>query len=114
MNIQGVTEISETIKKQIENAKAIVSALNLMKEDHSSLDDLDILMLFSHNPIGRVMTFLKLLKRADSDVDSVIKKMRTEKTILIQQGSWSDNTDPRFEEVSADFEKIFDKFQGVK
>ena len=114
VNIQGVTEISETIKKQIENAKAIVSALNLMKEDHSSLDDLDILMLFSHNPIGRVMTFLKLLKRADSDVDSVIKKMKTEKTILIQQGSWSDNTDPRFEEVSADFENIFDKFQGVK
>ena len=60
------------------------------------------------------MPFVELLKRADSDVDSVSKKMRAEKNSLIQQGSWSDNIDSRFENESADFEKLFDEFQGVK
>lgn len=71
-------------------------------------------MMFSDNPIGRVIPFFKLLKRTDSDVDSVSKKMSAEKTLLIQQGSWTDNTDPRFEEVSTDFVTLFDDFQGVK
>lgn len=114
VNIHEVTEVSQKINEQIKNAKEISSALNLLKEDHSSLDDLDVLMLFSHNPIGCVMPFLELLKRADSDVDSVSKKMRAEKNSLIQQGSWSDNIDLRFENESADFEKLFDEFQGVK
>ena len=114
VNIQGVAEIKETIKKQKENAEKISSAIDLMKEDHTSLDDLDVLMLFSHNPIGCVMPFVELLKRADSDVDSVSKKMSAEKALLIQQGSWTDNTDPRFEEVSTDFVTLFDDFQGVK
>ena len=114
VNIQGITEISDRIKKLMDNAKIIALAINLIKEDHSSLADLDVLMMFSDNPIGRVIPFLKLLKRADSDVDSVSKKMSAEKALLIQQGSWTDNTDPRFEEVSTDFVTLFDDFQGVK
>ena len=48
------------------------------------------------------------------DTKLKMDEMRAEKNSLIQQGSWSDNIDPRFENESADFEKLFDEFQGVK
>ena len=85
-----------------------------MKEDYSSEDDLSVLMVFSSNPTGCVLSFLDLLKQTDSDTDRVYRAMTAEKNNLVKQGSWKDDTDPRFEEEAEAFCNLYASFSEVK
>lgn len=114
VNIPGINEINENIKKLLANAGTIAAAINVMKEDYSSEDDLSVLMVFSSNPTGCVLSFLDLLKQTDSDTDRVYRAMTAEKNNLVKQGSWKDDTDPRFEEEAEAFCNLYASFSEVK
>lgn len=104
-------------KEQIEKIKSeahlLAEAMDKLKRDYSSEKDIAVLIEFSSNPIGCVMPFLELLKKALFDINKANEMMLNEKEILTRKGSWKDSVDPRFAERRDDFENLFSAFEEV-
>lgn len=100
-------------KKLKESASDIANAMCVLQKDHSGEDDIIILYAFSANPIGVVLPFLEMLRKANKDIDTAYEQMRNEKESLTRKGNWNDNVDPRFEQQKKAFEIISNELVEV-
>lgn len=94
-------------------ASDIAKAMMILQKDYSVEEDISVLYAFSSNPIGTVLPFLAMFRKADKDIDTAYEQMRSEKEDLTRKGSWSDNIDPRFERQQKAFETILSELQEV-
>lgn len=101
------------LKKIKESASNIAKAMCILQKDFSDEDDISILYAFSSNPIGAVLPFLEILKKADKDIDTAYGQMHSEKESLTRKGNWNDNIDPRFEQQHGEFESLFAELKEV-
>ena len=101
------------LKKLKESASDIARAMNILQKDYSDEDDISVLYAFSSNPIGVVLPFLEILRKANKDIDTAYEQMYSEKESLTRKGSWNDNVDPRFEQQREDFEMLFAELKEV-
>lgn len=103
----------EQIDRYKSDAQLFANAMAKMQRDYSCEKDIAVLIAFSSNPIGIVLPFLELLKKAVSDVKIANETMINEKETLTRKGNWSDSVDPRFAERRDDFENLFAAFEEV-
>lgn len=95
------------LKKLKDSASDIAKAMCSLQKDYSDEDDISVLYAFSSNPIGVVLPFLEMLRKANKDIDTVYEQMHSEKESLTRKGNWNDNIDPRFEQQQETFEALF-------
>jgi hypothetical protein len=88
------------------NASEIALSLKLLCADYSSQKAIDIICTFSSNPIGIVNSFIDYLVQVESDVTIVDLRMHDEKEQQIRLGVWSDEVDPRFANVTDEFNRL--------
>ena len=91
----------------------IAKAMVILQKDYSDEEDISVLYAFSSNPIGTVLPFLEMLRKADKDISTAHEQMRSEKEALTRKGSWSDNIDPRFEQQQEVFETLLFELKEV-
>ena len=101
------------IKKIKDSASAIAKAMLILQKDYSGEDDISVLYAFSSNPIGVVLPFLEMLRKANKDIDTAYEQMQNEKEALTRKGNWNDNIDPRFEQQQEAFEVLYAEMQEV-
>ena len=101
------------LKKLKDSASETAKAMIILQKDHTDEDDISILYDFSSNPIGAVLPFLEMLRKADNDVDTVYEQMQNEKETLTRKGSRNENEDPRFEQQRADLEALLTELKEV-
>lgn len=111
INISSIDDIKT--KKIKESASDIAKAMNILQKDYSGEDDISVLYVFSSNPIGTVLPFLKMLQKANEDIDTAREQMQSEKESLTRKGNWSNNVDPRFEQQQRDFDTLFAELREV-
>jgi hypothetical protein len=100
-------------KKIKDSASAIAKAMLILQKDYSDEDDISVLYAFSSNPIGVVLPFLEMLRKANKDIDTVYEQMQNEKESLTRKGNWNDNVDPRFEQQQEAFEALYAEIKEV-
>lgn len=103
INIALRTKESSNIK---EKSNSIVKALDIFKMDLSEKSLLEIILLYSQNPMKIVKQFIKLLEAVNEDREKVYLEMQKEKEALTRSGNWSDEADPRFESEKASFDEL--------
>lgn len=111
INISIIDDI--IIKKIKEEAAEIAKAMNRLQSDYSDEDDVSVMYAFSSNPIGTVLPFLEILKKANTDIDTAYEQMHNEKESLTRKGNWNDNVDPRFEQQQGNFDTLFAELREV-
>ena len=111
INISIIDDI--IIKKIKEEAAEIAKAMNRLQSDYSDEDDVSVMYAFSSNPIGTVLPFLEILKKANTDIDTAYEQMHNEKESLTCKGNWNDNVDPRFEQQQGNFDTLFAELREV-
>lgn len=111
INISSIDDIKT--KKIKESASDIAKAMNILQKDYSGEDDISVLYAFSSNPIGTVLPFLKMLQKANEDIDTAREQMQSEKESLTRKGNWSNNVDPRFGQQQRDFDTLFAELREV-
>jgi hypothetical protein len=85
----------------------------ILQKDYSGEDDISVLYAFSSNPIGVVLPFLDMLRKANKDIDTAYEQMQSEKESLTRKGNWNDNVDPRFEQQQEAFEVLYAEIKEV-
>lgn len=100
-------------KKIKDSASAIAKAMLILQKDYSGEDDISVLYAFSSNPIGVVLPFLEMLRKANKDIDTAYEQMQNEKESLTRKGNWNDNVDPRFEQQQEAFEALYAEIKEV-
>lgn len=100
-------------KKIKDSASAIAKAMLILQKDYSDEDDISVLYAFSSNPIGVVLPFLEMLRKANKDIDTAYEQMQNEKESLTRKGNWNDNVDPRFEQQQEAFEALYAEIKEV-
>ena len=108
----GIVNDAE-LKKLKESASNIAKAMCILQKDYSSEADISVLYAFSSNPIGVVLPFLEMLRKANKDIDTVYDQMHNEKESLTRKGNWTDNIDPRFEQQKETFEALLTELKEV-
>ena len=103
INITSRTSEASNIKEQ---SNSIVKALDVLNMDLSEKSILEIIILYSQNPLKIVKKFIKLLEAVNADRAKVYLEMQKEKEVLTRSGNWSDDADPRFESEKASFEEL--------
>lgn len=111
INISTINDAK--LKKLKESASDIVKAMCILQRDYSDEDDISVLYAFSSNPIGVVLPFLEMLRKANKDIDTAYEQMHSEKESLTRKGNWIDNVDPRFEQQQDAFEALFAELKEV-
>lgn len=101
------------IKKIKDSASAIAKAMLILQKDFSDEDDISVLYAFSSNPIGVVLPFLEMLRKANKDIDTAYEQMKNEKEALMRKGVWNDNIDERFGQQQEAFEVLCTEMQEV-
>lgn len=101
------------IKKIKDSASAIAKAMLILQKDYSVEDDVSVLYAFSSNPIGVVLPFLEMLRKANKDIDTAYEQMQNEKEALTRKGIWNDNIDERFGQQQEAFEVLCTEMQEV-
>lgn len=101
------------IKKIKDSAATIAKAMLILQKDYSDEDDISVLYSFSSNPIGVVLPFLEMLRKANKDIDTAYEQMQNEKESLTRKGNWNDNVDPRFEQQQGEFEALYAEIKEV-
>lgn len=101
------------IKKIKDSASAIAKAMLILQKDYSGEDDISVLYAFSSNPIGVVLPFLEMLRKANKDIDTAYEQMQNEKEALTRKGIWNDNIDERFGQQQEAFEVLCTEMQEV-
>jgi hypothetical protein len=103
INITPRTNEASNIKQQ---SNSIVKALDILNMDLSEKSLLEIIILYSQNPMKIVKQFIKLLEDVNVDREKVYLEMQKEKEVLTRSGNWSDDADPRFESEKASFDEV--------
>ena len=88
--------------------------MSVIQADYSCEADIDILLAFSADPIGKVQPFLQFLKQANADIERVEEYMLSEKRRLAEQGIWNDSSDPKFQVSEDEFEMLLSAFEEVQ
>ena len=88
-------------------------AMLILQKDYSGEDDISVLYAFSSNPIGVVLPFLEMLRKANKDIDTAYEQMQNEKEALTRKGIWNDNIDERFGQQQEAFEVLCAEMQEV-
>ena len=116
--LQAGANIKHPAKEQFtrlrDSASVVASAMSVIQADYSCEADIDILLAFSADPIGKVQPFLQFLKQANADIERVGEYMLSEKRRLAEQGIWNDSSDPRFQESEDGFAKLLSAFEEVQ
>lgn len=108
-NISNKTnKISEILKQ----ANEIERALKTISVDYDDKNDMEIIMAFSSDPIGTVLSFYHLLKEVSDDLDTITKQMTIEIDQLTRKGNWNNDVDPRFSEEIDGFNKLYQELKG--
>ncbi len=103
INITPRTNEASNIKEQ---SNSIVKALDILNMDLSEKSLLEIIILYSQNPMKIVKQFIKLLEAVNADKEKVYLEMQKEKEALTRSGNWSDDVDPRFKSEKASFDEL--------
>lgn len=103
INITMRTNEASNIKGQ---SNSIVKALDILGMDLSEKSLLEIIILYSQNPMKIVKQFIKLLEAVNADREKVYLEMQKEKEALTRSGNWSDDADPRFKSEKASFDEL--------
>ena len=111
INISIIDDVQ--IKKIKDSASAIAKAMLILQKDYSGEDDISVLYAFSSNPIGVVLPFLEMLKKANKDIETAYDHMNNEKETLTRKGNWNDNVDPRFEQQQEAFDSLYAELKEV-
>lgn len=111
INISIIEEAK--LKKIKDSASDIAKAMCILQKEYSDEEDISIMYAFSSNPIGVVLPFLEMLKKANKDIDTAYEQMHSEKESLTRKGNWNDNIDPRFEQQQEAFEELFAELNEV-
>lgn len=111
INISIIDDVQ--IKKIKDSASALAKAMLILQKDYSGEDDISILYAFSSNPIGVVLPFLEMLRKANKDIDTAYEQMQNEKEALTRKGIWNDNIDERFGQQQEAFEVLCTEMQEV-
>lgn len=111
INISIIDDVQ--IKKIKDSASAIAKAMLILQKDYSGEDDISVLYAFSSNPIGVVLPFLEMLRKANKDIDTAYEQMQNEKEALTRKGIWNDNIDERFGQQQEAFEVLYTEMQEV-
>ena len=111
INISIIDDVQ--IKKIKDSASAIAKAMLILQKDYSGEDDISVLYAFSSNPIGVVLPFLEMLRKANKDIDTAYEQMQNEKESLTRKGIWNDNIDERFGQQQEAFEVLCTEMQEV-
>ena len=111
INISIIDDVQ--IKKIKDSASAIAKAMLILQKDYSGEDDISVLYAFSSNPIGVVLPFLEMLRKANKDIDTAYEQMQNEKEALTRKGIWNDNIDERFGQQQEAFEVLCTEMQEV-
>ena len=111
INISIIDDVQ--IKKIKDSASAIAKAMLILQKDYSGEDDISVLYAFSSNPIGVVLPFLEMLKKANKDIETAYDQMNNEKETLTRKGNWNDNVDPRFEQQQEAFDSLYAELKEV-
>lgn len=111
INISIIDDVQ--IKKIKNSASAIAKAMLILQKDYSGEDDISVLYAFSSNPIGVVLPFLEMLRKANKDIDTAYEQMQNEKEALTRKGIWNDNIDERFGQQQEAFEVLCAEMQEV-
>ena len=101
------------LKKLKDSASDIANAMLVLQKDYSDEDDISVLYAFSSNPIGVVLPFLEMLKKANKDIETAYEQMNNEKETLTRKGNWNDNVDPRFERQQEAFDSLYAELKEV-
>ena len=97
------------IKLQSSNIVKSLSILGMDTKDYASLD---ILVLYSQNPMKIVKEFISLIRLVDEDREKVYNEMQKEKELLTRSGIWSNDVDPRFEKEKDLFDELLQRMEG--
>lgn len=111
INVGNISD--EDFKKLEKESPRIAKAMTLLQKDYSGDKDINILYSFSSNPIGTILPFLNMLKKANEDIDIVSEQMLSEKNSLTRNGNWKNNLDPRFKQQKEKFMSICAELEGV-
>lgn len=103
INIMPRTNEASNIKEQ---SNSIVKALDILNMDLSEKSLLEIIILYSKNPMKLVKQFIKLLEVVNTDREKIYLEMQKEKEALTRSGNWSDDADPRFQSEKASFDEL--------
>ena len=116
--LQAGANIKHPAKEQFtrlrDSASVVASAMSVIQADYSCEADIDILLAFSADPIGKVLPFLQFLKQANADIERVGEYMLSEKRRLAEQGIWNDSPDLRFQESEDGFAMLLSAFEEVQ
>lgn len=103
INITPRTNETSNIKQQ---SNSIVKSLDILNMDLSKKSLLEIIILYSQNPMKIVKQFIKLLEAVNEDREKIYSEMQKEKETLTRSGNWSDDADPRFKSEKASFDEL--------
>lgn len=109
INIMPRTNEASNIKEQ---SNSIVKALDILDMDLSEKSLLEIIILYSQNPMKIVKQFINLLEAVNADGEKVYLGMQKEKEALTRSGNWSDDADPRFKSEKASFDELLKLMEG--
>lgn len=90
-------------------AGEIAKAANSLRFEYESKKPMEILLVFSDNPIKKLLPLLDLLKQVATDGKTVIELKTNEKEQLARSGKWNDGVDDRFEKNAARFDSIYNR-----
>ena len=109
--------IPDNLEKRVQEAQSssrhIAEAIEILKTDYSEESDLAILQSFTNNPIGTVQHLIDFLRMVNKDADDARESLELEKKKLAENGSWIDNTDPRFSEYATQIQEFMAELEGV-
>lgn len=109
--------IPDNLEKRVQVAQSssnhIAEAIENLKTDYSEESDLAILQSFTNNPIGTVQHLIDFLRMVNTDAEDARERLELEKKNLAENGSWVDNTDPRFSEYASQIKEFIAELEGV-
>lgn len=103
----------DKIDRLLMQSTLLTQEIKRLGQDYSGWNTLEVLLEFAGDPLKIVQPFFELLKKADEDSRKVLAEKRQEREKLIQQGGWTDQSDPRFADYQKEFEMLRIKYAEV-
>lgn len=103
----------DKIDRLLRQSTLLTQEIKRLGQDYSGWNTLEVLLEFAGDPLKIVQPFFELLKNADEDSRKVLAEKRQEREKLIQQGGWTDQSDPRFADYQKEFEMLRIKYAEV-
>ena len=110
VNISYRSDIHKILEKIKKNSESYCRCLKQLQTDYTDYSDIDVLIAFSKNPMGKIWLLLQILKEAEENSSKIIRQKENEINHL--QTS-QHHTDIRFQEKKSDFMQLYEKFRGI-